>query len=62
LGDYSGKLAYSQKDSQALADRIKYIYELSPEERGEIAQYFRNLIVKEHGLDALIKKIVGYLK
>jgi glycosyltransferase involved in cell wall biosynthesis len=61
LGEYREKLAFAPKDSKSLAERIKYVHCLSREDRIVIGGGLREIVVKEHSLDALIKKIIKYL-
>lgn len=60
LGRYQDELMYPQKDSTALAAKIKKFINLNSEQRRSIGIELRNLVIKHHSLDNLIIKIIDY--
>ncbi len=61
LGEYKEKLMYPKKDSEALAGKIKLIMDLNPDEKEKISADMREIVVKNHGLENFIKKIISVL-
>ena len=55
-------MIYPKEDYQELAKRIKLIINLTEEERKRIGQDLREIVVKEHSLERLVKKIIELLK
>ncbi|MBU1036979.1 glycosyltransferase family 4 protein [Patescibacteria group bacterium] len=62
LGDYQSKLMYAKGDFQALAEKIKYIINLDIESQKRISADLRAMVVKNHSLKDLVKKIVAEYK
>ncbi|HEY4507143.1 MAG TPA: glycosyltransferase [Candidatus Paceibacterota bacterium] len=61
LGEYREKLMYPKRDYRKLADGIKYIMNLAGDERAAASDYLRNIVVQNHNLEGLIKKISSTL-
>ncbi len=61
LGSYKDDLILINKSKIELAEKIKKIIALSQEQRKKIGKELRQVVIKEHSLDNLIKKIVFIL-
>jgi glycosyltransferase involved in cell wall biosynthesis len=59
LGDYSDDLMYVEGDCKELAKRIEFIYNLNDNEMFKIGNNLRAVVVKNHGISSLIKKIIS---
>lgn len=57
LGPFARVLMYPKRDSSALADKIVEMAGYSQEERNELGERLRNIVVQSHGLPAFVKKI-----
>jgi len=57
LSAYSDRLMFEKKNYQELAEKIKIIYNLSPEERRKMGQDLRRIVEFDHSLEKLVKKI-----
>ncbi len=55
------KLGYPEGDAKAMAERIKEIMNLSPEEREKLEKRLRNIVESKHSLERLVKKIIDSL-
>ena len=53
-------LMFEEKNPQALAKKIKWLMNLSQEEKEKIGQRLRKEIVDNHNLDKLVKKILAF--
>lgn len=58
LGKYKKMLMYPKKDYKKLAGKIEFILKLNYAERKKIGEDIRNIVVKNHGIDGLITKIL----
>jgi glycosyltransferase involved in cell wall biosynthesis len=61
LGGYKENLMYKKKDFTELSEKIKAVIGLGSEERMKIGDDLREIVVKNHSLSGLIKKIVQTL-
>lgn len=61
LGDYAKLLMYPKKDYLQLAEKIKMIMAMSHEERDIISNALRKIVVDNHNIHDLIRKISGSL-
>ena len=61
LGKRKDKLMYPKKDYKKLAERIKYIINLEKDEKEKIGRNLRQIIVENHSLEGLVKKILEKL-
>ncbi len=59
LGDYVDDLMYKKGDSDKLARKIERLMNLSGEERADLGNNLREVVVREHGIGGLIKKILN---
>ncbi len=57
LGKYRKVLMYPKKDFKFLAKKIDFIFKLKDGERKAIGQDLRQIVVRDHSLNNLIKKI-----
>ncbi|KKS14407.1 MAG: hypothetical protein A3I32_02540 [Candidatus Yanofskybacteria bacterium RIFCSPLOWO2_02_FULL_45_10] len=57
LGVENSHLMYPKKDPQVLAQKIRMILQLTPEERQKLSAKLREVVVSNHNLPNLIKKI-----
>jgi len=62
LGDYKSKLMYGKGNYKELAKKIKFIAGMSAEEREKIARDLREIVVKNHGTERLVKNILENLR
>ncbi len=53
-------LMFEEKNPPALAEKVKWLMNLSQEEKERIGQRLRNEVVKNHNLDNLVRKIVSF--
>ena len=58
FGGYKDKLFFKSKDSEDLARKILRITKLSNDERSEIGKRLREIVVRNHNLENLIKNII----
>ncbi len=56
-GKINNKLIFRDQDFKDLADKLKNILTLPAIDKEELGKELRNYILKEHGLDLLVKKI-----
>ncbi len=61
LGDYAKLLMYPKKDYVQLAEKIKMIMAMSQEEKDKISHVLRKIVVDNHNIHDLIRKISGSL-
>src|SRR3989344_804820 len=61
LGEYKDQLMYAKKDSTVLAEKIKYWTYADKEEKKRISSALREIVVRDHNLEGLIKKISQFL-
>lgn len=61
LGEYKDKLMYPKKDYKELAKKIKYIISLEKADREKISRDLRQIIVDNHSLEGLVRKILEKL-
>ncbi len=61
LGEYADELIYHKNDSQALAERITSIMDLSDEERQLLGGSLREIVVKHHSLRSFVGKILSLI-
>ena len=57
LKDYAALLMYPKKDYSWLAEKIKIIMTMSEEEKSKISHALRQIVVENHNIHNLIKKI-----
>jgi glycosyltransferase involved in cell wall biosynthesis len=62
LEGYEATLMFPRADAEALAERLMHIKALSEEERRKLSSVLRDIVVRKHGLSALIQKIVSLLE
>jgi glycosyltransferase involved in cell wall biosynthesis len=62
LGNYSGRLMFKKKDYMELSEKIKDIMGLKTGARMKMGMDLREIVVKNHSLSGLIKKIVQILE
>ncbi|MDD5290953.1 MAG: glycosyltransferase family 4 protein [Patescibacteria group bacterium] len=58
LRDYRRELMYSKKDFKGLAEKIEHIYNLPVEQFQTIGKSLREIVVKNHSLENLVKNII----
>lgn len=58
LGDDKGQLMYPKGDAQALAEKIQQIQNMSREGRNMLGESLRKIVVEQHSIEGLIKKIL----
>jgi len=58
LESYKYKLVLNGEDEKELAEKIKQIIKITPKKREDIGKKLRQIVVKDHSLDNLIKKII----
>ncbi len=61
LGNYSPMLMYPKKDPNALAEKIMFIHAMGQGQRRQLGLQLRDIVVKEHNLNTLAKRIVDNL-
>jgi glycosyltransferase involved in cell wall biosynthesis len=59
LGDAADKLIFRSGDPEELAKKLEWALSLSHERREEVGLYLRERIVRMHGLDRLVERLVG---
>ena len=62
LGDYKNKLMYHKNDFKEFADKIQFVMGLSEEDRREMGNDLRNLVIDKHSIGNLMKKILKIMK
>ncbi|TSD02219.1 MAG: hypothetical protein Athens071424_157 [Parcubacteria group bacterium Athens0714_24] len=62
LKNYKEILMYSKGDFNALAVKIEFFIKMNFEERKKIGDDLRKIVVENHSLNSLIKKIIGIIK
>ena len=62
LGDYKERLMFKKKDYMEMSAKIKAITRLDPWERAKIGRDLREIVVKNHSLGELVKKIIRKLE
>jgi len=62
LGKYGEALMYPKKDFKTLAEKIDFIINLNAEEKDKTTKDLRQIVVENHSLNSLIKKISSILK
>ena len=62
LGKYTKALMYPKKDFRSLAEKIGFIFKLEDKDREKLCQNLRQIVIKNHSLNKLIKKISFILK
>lgn len=62
MGDYKNKLILENQDAVELSRKIKELALLSAQEKREMGEYLRLIVIKEHNLRNLINKITVNLK
>lgn len=61
LGPYTNQLMFSKKNVDELAQKIEFLYELGDGERHRVGIKLREIVVREHGLEGFVQKIIaGY--
>ncbi|MCG2701217.1 glycosyltransferase family 4 protein [Candidatus Parcubacteria bacterium] len=58
LGKYKEMLMYAKGDYKDLAKKIKFLLDADKHEREKIGEYLRDIVIKDHNLEKLIKKII----
>jgi len=58
LGKYKEMLMYAKGDYKDLAKKIKFLLGANKQEREKIGDDLRNIVIKDHNLEKLIKKII----
>ncbi len=61
LGPYTNQLMFARKDVAGLAEKIQYMDALGSGERARLGLKLREIVVRDHGLRAFVKKIIGIL-
>ena len=51
---------FTYRDAQGLAEKLKELKAIGYERRGEIGMQLREVVVTNHNLDNLVKKIMEY--
>ena len=59
LGPFKGDLMYPVGDSEALANRLKYVISMPFSDRVELGKKLREIVVRDHSLKTFVKKIVS---
>ncbi len=62
LGPFTASLMYPKSDSEALAGKIREIVELSAEERKALGEKLRAIVVRDHSLQAFVRKIISAIE
>lgn len=62
FSNYKNNLFFTAKDATELAQKINGISNLSIIERNELGKNLRNIVVADHSLSGLIKKILSFYK
>lgn len=62
LGKHNEVLMYPKKDFRSLAEKIDFIFKLEDKDREKLCQNLRQIVIEDHGLNSLIKKISSILK
>lgn len=62
LGQYVPNLMYRKKDFHQLSEKIRSIAKLNSQEKEKISRDLRKIVIENHSLANLIKKICRYLK
>jgi glycosyltransferase involved in cell wall biosynthesis len=61
LGDYTETLMYPKGDYTALANKMSLMIKMDLGKRKQIGKELRTIVVKNHSIDKLVKKIIGFL-
>lgn len=59
FGSYKDLLMYPKQDYNLLAEKIRYIYNLPEEQYKKISADLRQIVIENHSLNRLIKKILN---
>ncbi|PIR74188.1 MAG: hypothetical protein COU35_03970 [Candidatus Magasanikbacteria bacterium CG10_big_fil_rev_8_21_14_0_10_47_10] len=62
LGSHTEKLMYEKNNVSAFVQKIEEIYTLSKNERTALGVHLRDIVVKQHSVTALIKKIFTHIQ
>ncbi len=62
LGPFTADLMYPKGDSGALSDKTKRIMELSVDERRTLGEKLRAIVVRDHGLQSFVRKIISAIE
>jgi glycosyltransferase involved in cell wall biosynthesis len=58
LGSYTNQLMFEKKDVDGLEDKIKFLEAIGETERKKLGQNLREIVVRGHGLEGFVKKII----
>jgi glycosyltransferase involved in cell wall biosynthesis len=59
LGEEAENLLFRPGDAEDLAQKLEWALNLAPESRDEVGLYLRKRVVRMHGLDRLVERMVG---
>jgi glycosyltransferase involved in cell wall biosynthesis len=62
FGRWAEQLMFEERNATILADRLGQLIRLEAEQRKEIGQDLRSVVVQEHNLDNLMDRLVGIFK
>jgi len=62
FGDLTDTLFFEKGDDRALADRMHGILSMTDEQRRALGARLRDMVIREHSLDALMDKLVAEMK
>ena len=62
FGAFTPELYFEKGDAGGMAWRMERIMLMSPEERGKLGAAMREMVVREHGLDALMDKFTTEMR
>ena len=62
FGVYNSQLIFEHNNSTDLADKIKHLISLSPEEKNKISQFLIESVKEHHSLGATIMRLSNLIK
>ena len=62
LKEHEASLLFPHGDSEALAEKLLWVKELQSEKYMQLSTQIRGIVTRDHGLVALIQKILGLLQ
>jgi glycosyltransferase involved in cell wall biosynthesis len=59
LGRYQSQLLYRHRDATQLAERLRWVLELSQQERDQVGAYLREQVIALHCIDSLARRLIN---
>lgn len=58
LGEHDATLLFEKKNVGQLVERLIALYRIGPIERDRIGEHLRNIVVRDHGIESFVQKIL----